>query len=66
MYLPEDGLTKYAIRPNGRPRTLESCLKKIEAYSGLEENRRLILAYDKQCNANGNKTKLFGDALTGH
>jgi len=55
MCLPEYEATKYAIRPNSRPKTLESCLKKIEAYSGLEENRRLILVYDKQCNANGNK-----------
>jgi hypothetical protein len=38
MHMPKHETTKYTIRPNNGTRALESCLKKIEAYSGLEEN----------------------------
>jgi len=55
MHMPEYEKTKNKICPSNRLRTLECCLKKIEAYFGLEENKHLILVYDKQCNANGNK-----------
>lgn len=55
MHMPEYKTTKNKLCPSNRLRALECSLKKIEAYAGLEENKHLILLYDKQCKANGNK-----------
>jgi len=55
MHLNHEEAAKYAAFPCSVARDVENNISRIEEFEGSNENKKLILEYDRQCSANGNK-----------
>ncbi len=55
MHVSHEKAVKYTLLPNSVPQDVENNISKIKEFKGSDENKGLILAFDRQCSANGNK-----------
>jgi integrase len=54
MHLSEKEALNYAMLPSNIPRKIESTLNRVKSFQGNEENKKLVLEYDRQLYMNGN------------